>query len=110
MIASETPALSPRVRGCAIVAVATSIVAVATAAALFFATDTFLVLDGWHCDGCIVRQRECIGFLQEEDLRDASRARCIGVPVGPWYCFKNVRSQDESVPVSCPPRSKPWIR
>ena len=46
MIASETPALSPRVRGCAIVAVATLIMAGATAAALFFATDTFFGLTG----------------------------------------------------------------
>lgn len=103
MNVAETSAPSTRVKGCAILAVAISIVACAAAMTLFFATNTFLVLDGWDCDGCIVRQRECMGVREKADMRDGSRERCIGVPVGPWYCIRNVRNQDGDVPVACPP-------
>lgn len=103
MIASETPELPPKTKGGAIVAVATLLLTGVTVVALFFATDTFLVLNGRDCDGCIVRERQCVGIVHLADLRDGSRGHCIGIPVGPWYCFRNVRSQDGDVPVACPP-------
>jgi hypothetical protein len=64
--------------------------------------DAFVVVDGLDCDGCIHRQRGCAGFRWIADVRSGSSARCVGIPVGPWYCFRRM-SDGQFRPIPCPP-------
>lgn len=90
--------------GCGIAAIVIVVLAGIAIAVLHFVLDAFLVMDGVYCEGCIHRQRACVGVLHETDMLDGQRVRCIGVPIGPWYCFKEVRDerQHRYVPIACP--------
>ncbi len=54
------------------------------------------------CDGCIHRKRRCIGIPRETDMHGGERWHCIGVPVGPWYCYREVRTEHEEQWVPSP--------
>ncbi len=83
--------------------VAAMVISAAGVAVLHLGFNAFLFIDGADCDGCIHRKRRCIGIPRETDMHGGERWHCIGVPVGPWYCYREVRTEHEEqwVPVPC---------
>lgn len=87
----ETHAWPPRAtRILAIAAIVAALLACVVVASLHFASDAFLVREGFYCEGCIIARRRCLGGRLDTDMRDGERARCLGIPLGPWRCFKVV--------------------
>jgi len=82
---------SSAAQGCVLAAVIAAVVTSAAVACLHFAFDAFLVEDGADCDGCRYRERSCAGVLVEKNMRDGERTRCVGIPVGPWRCYRVAR-------------------
>jgi hypothetical protein len=85
-----------------VAAVVSAVLAVVAVAVLHYHFHAFVAYEGVDWEGGHFRQRRCVGFTVEEDMRDAEKAQCVGVPIGPWYCCKRVN--DRCVPESCPVR------
>src|SRR5262245_55854592 len=103
MMAEKSPEQPARAtRGCAIALIVFVAMAAATVVGLGFNRDEFLVVEGYYCDGCIIRWRKCMGLQYESDVRGGVEARCIGIPVGPWHCLKVIHDHPY-VPIPCPP-------
>jgi len=86
--------------GCVIAVVVTIPAVCAIVAVLHFGFDAFLVAKGVNCEGCFLRERRCAGILLDSDIRDGVEERCLGVPVGAWYCSR--LEHDRYVRVPCP--------
>jgi len=65
-------------------------------------SNAFLVVTGSLRDGGIVRTRNCIGFLWEAEMRDGVEKQCVGIPAGPWRCFKVV-PDEPAIRIPCVP-------
>ncbi len=62
--------------------------------ATYVFTDVFTQARGSLRTGGLARQRACLGVTvdKSEHMRHAFHERCVGVPYGPWRCFRMAES------------------